>query len=166
MNETESLYNQTVDERHVLTKANFLNRVIAKSIDFILVAVLYEVIPKIGFFAGLIYLIIADGLFEGRSIGKRLIGLKVVVKYADDRVLPCGYKESILRNTPFAMAYILFGIITAVPFIGWLISFVLIAVIVVFESLVMMGSDEGMRLGDEIAKTRVVEDRQGGFNVS
>ena len=37
-----------------------------------------------------------------------------------------------------------------------LISFVVIAGIIIFESLVMLGNEDGMRLGDEIAKTQVV----------
>jgi hypothetical protein len=39
-------------------------------------------------------------------------------------------------------------------------------IIVLFESLVMLGSNKGMRLGDEIAKTRVVEEKRGGLDVS
>ena len=80
MSETEPLYEQTLKGNQDLTKAGFLNRVIARTIDFIIVVALYEIIPTIGFFAGMIYLLISDGLFQGRSIGKKLIGLKVIIK--------------------------------------------------------------------------------------
>jgi uncharacterized RDD family membrane protein YckC len=151
MNTSESIHEQTVDRRQYLKKAGFLNRLIARAIDLIIV----------GYFAGITYLLIADGLFEGRSIGKRLMGLKVVARNSGDTVAVCGIRESIFRNFPFAIGYILFGIFKAIPVIGWIISFVIIAVILLFESLVMIGSEEGMRLGDEIAKTRVVEESKG-----
>ena len=47
--------------------------------------------------------------------------------------------------------------------LGGLFSFAIILVVLAFESLVIIGSDDGMRLGDEIAKTHVVEDKQGGL---
>lgn len=161
MSETESLYEQTLKGNQDLTKAGFLNRVIARTIDFIIVVALYEIIPTIGFFAGMIYLLISDGLFQGRSIGKKLIGLKVIIKDGSETSSVSGFKESIFRNFPFVAGYILFGILKVIPLIGWLFSFVIILGILIFECLVMMGSENGMRLGDEIAKTKVVEDKQG-----
>jgi uncharacterized RDD family membrane protein YckC len=161
MNTSESIQEQTVDRQQYLKKAGFLNRLIARAIDLIIVVALYEIIPKVGYFAGITYLLIADGLFEGRSIGKILMGLKVVARNSGDTVAVCGIRESIFRNFPFAIGYILFGIFKAIPVIGWIISFVIVAVILLFEGLVMIGSEEGMRLGDEIAKTQVVEDIKG-----
>jgi uncharacterized RDD family membrane protein YckC len=166
MSETEPLYEQTLKGNQDLTKAGFLNRVIARTIDLIIVIALYEIIPTIGFFAGMIYLLISDGLFQGRSIGKKLIGLKVIIKDGDETNSVCGFKESIFRNFPFVAGYISFGILKVIPLIGWLFSFVIVLGILIFECLVMMGSENGMRLGDEIAKTQVVEDIQGGLNDS
>jgi len=158
MSETETLNEETVTEQKIFVAASFLNRFIARSIDLIIVVALYEIIPSIGYFAGLIYLLIADGLFEGRSVGKKLMGLKVVLENNTE----CGYKESIFRNFPFAVGFILCGIFGAIPLIGWLMSFIIIVVILAFESLVIIGSDNGKRLGDEIANTQVVEEEQGG----
>ena len=53
-----------------------------------------------------------------------------------------------------------------IPLIGWLLALAVVSLMPAFEFLVMTGSDTGMRLGDEIAKTRVVDDKQGGLNVS
>ena len=164
METSESLYEQSAEEHQEYTKADLLSRVIAKTIDFIIVVALYEIIPKVGFFAGITYLLIADGLFEGRSAGKKLIGLKVIV-YDKGNNAACEYKESIYRNFPFAVGFILYGVLKAIPLLGWIIGFVIVIVILLFESLVILGSDEGMRLGDELAKTRVVQDKQGGLNV-
>jgi len=140
-----------------ITNAKILNRVIAKTIDFIIIAALLETIPKVGYFAGLTYLLIGDGLFDGRSVGKRLIGLKVIY-YNDNIVMPCTFRESIIRNFPFAAGYILFGILSRIPLIGGIISLIIIVVTLLFESLVMIGSEKGTRFGDEIAKTQVIEE--------
>ena len=145
-------------DNKVLVKAGILNRVIAKAIDFIIVWALWaslEIISTVGFFAGLAYLFIGDGLFAGRSIGKRLIGLRVVL-YESGGI--CSFRESVIRNFIFAAGYILFGILWGIPFIGKIISIVILIVIMLFESLVMLGNEKGMRFGDEIARTQVVEE--------
>ncbi|RJR15935.1 MAG: hypothetical protein C4581_11320 [Nitrospiraceae bacterium] len=165
METSESLYETSAGERREYIKADLLSRVIAKTIDFIIVVALYEMIPKVGFFAGITYLLIADGLFDGRSAGKKLIGLKVIVPDKGSGNTACEYKESIYRNFPFAVGFILYGVLKAIPLIGWIIAFVIVVGILLFESLVILGSEEGMRLGDELAKTRVVQDKEGGVNV-
>jgi len=160
MSETEPLYEESMKGQKELTAASFFNRFIARTIDLIIVVALYEIIPSIGYFAGLVYLLLADGLFEGRSVGKKLIGLKIVLEDGSQ----CGYKESIFRNFPFAAGFILGGIFGVIPLIGWLMSFVIFVVVLAFESLVIIGSDNGKRLGDEIANTQVVEEEQGRVN--
>jgi hypothetical protein len=57
------------------------------------------------------------------------------------------FRESIIRNIPFGIAYAAYTI----PWIGWIIA----AGIVGFESLLMIGNPNGLRLGDEMAKTFV-----------
>jgi len=126
-------------------RAGLLLRAIAKTLDFIIIAAVGEVIPKAGFFAGLAYLLIGDGLFDGRSLGKKLIGLRVV---SADTNEPCSFRGSILRNSIFGIGYLLYKI----PWLGW----IFIVIGIVFEFIILLGSKDGMRLGDEIAKTRVV----------
>ena len=125
-------------------RGSLLLRAIAKTLDFIIIAAAAEVIPKAGFFAGLAYLLIGDGLFDGRSIGKKIIGLRVVSADTDK---PCSFRDSILRNSIFGIGYLLFKI----PWFGW----IFIVIVTVLEFIVLLGSKDGMRLGDEIAKTRV-----------
>jgi hypothetical protein len=160
MNVSESLFNQPISGPKETGKAGFLNRIIARTIDFIIVAALYEAIPRVGFFAGLTYLLIADGLFEGRSVGKKLIGLRVIIYNNTDKVTACSFKESIYRNFPFAVGFMVFGIFNMMPLIGWIFSFTAAAVVVLFESLILFGSEKGMRLGDELAKTHVIEEKR------
>ena len=59
-------------------RAGLLLRTVAKILDFIIIAAAAEVLPKAGFYAGLAYLLIGDGLFDGRSLGKKIVGLRVV----------------------------------------------------------------------------------------
>jgi hypothetical protein len=80
-----------------LKKASLLLRVFAKALDFILIAAVTEMVPKAGFYAGLSYLLISDGLFDGRSLGKRLMGLRVVSAGSG---IPCSMRQSIVRNVP------------------------------------------------------------------
>jgi uncharacterized RDD family membrane protein YckC len=126
-------------------QAGLLLRAIAKALDFIIIAVAGEVIPKAGYFAGLAYLLIGDGLFQGRSLGKKLIGLRVVSADTDE---PCSFRDSILRNSVFGIGYLLY----LIPWLGWIFMVIVCA----FEFIILLGSKDGMRLGDEIAKTKVV----------
>jgi len=148
--------NQAAESQSVgITKAAILNRVIAKSIDFLIIAALLEIIPRAGYFIGLAYLLIGDGLFEGRSLGKRLIGPRVILCETGKA---CSFRESIIRNFIFAIGYIIFGILRVIPLIGSFFSIIIMVIILSLESLIMLGNEKGMRLGDEIAMTQVVEE--------
>lgn len=127
-------------------RAGLLLRTAAKIVDFILIAAVIEIIPRAGFYAGLMYLLLGDGFFDGRSVGKKLLRLKVLSAETGG---PCSFKDSILRNSTFGVGYALW----IVPFIGW----IFIVVVSVIEFLLVLGSKDGMRLGDEIAKTVVIE---------
>jgi uncharacterized RDD family membrane protein YckC len=130
----------------VYPKAQILNRGIAKLIDLFIVAAACQILVPVGFLGGLAYILIADGFSGGRSIGKRLIGLQTVLP---DRRETAGFRESIIRNLPFAAAQIAF----AVPYVGWLISVAIIA----FEAVLIIGNEQGRRLGDEVAGTQVLD---------
>lgn len=130
-------------------KAHVLNRFVAKLIDLLLVAAADEIVPPVGFLAGLAYILVADGFAGGRSIGKRLIGLQTILPMSREAA---GFKESTIRNLPFAVAQLAFEI----PYVGWVVSLA----IVVFEALLILGNDQGRRLGDEVAQTQVLDSGQ------
>jgi uncharacterized RDD family membrane protein YckC len=130
----------------VYPKAHVLNRFIAKAIDGMLVAAASQVIEPVGWIAGLAYALIADGFPGGQSVGKRLIGLQTVMPRTKEFA---GFRESIIRNLPLAFAYLL----VPVPYVGWLLA----GAIVVFEALLMIGNEQGVRLGDEVAGTQVLD---------
>jgi hypothetical protein len=127
-------------------KAQVLNRFIAKLIDLFIVAGAAGLIDPIGFLAGLAYLLVGDGFSGGRSIGKRLIGLQTILP---ETRATAGFRESIIRNVPFAMAQVAF----AVPYVGWIVS----TAIVTFEAVLIIGNEQGRRIGDELAGTQVLD---------
>src|SRR4030066_1052156 len=95
-------------------KAGILNRFVARVIDLIIAAALSMLLYPVGFFAGLTYLLIADGFFDGRSLGKKLIKLRTIKEGGG----MCAYRDSLLRNLSIGIGYILFFI----PYIGWLVA--------------------------------------------
>ena len=130
----------------VYPKAHVLNRFIAKFVDVIIVAAVSRLVSPVGWVAGLVYVLIADGFSGGRSIGKRLIGLQTVIPRTRE---VSHFRESIIRNLPLAIAYLFFPI----PVLGWAIAIAIVAV----EALLILGNDQGLRLGDELAKTQVLD---------
>ena len=130
----------------VYPKAQMLNRGIARLIDLFIVAAAVQMLVPVGFLGGLAYILIADGFSGGRSIGKRLIGLQTVLPGQREAA---GFRESIIRNLPFAVAHVAF----AVPYVGWLISIAIIA----FEAVLIVGNEQGRRFGDEVAGTQVLD---------
>jgi hypothetical protein len=66
-----------------------------------------------------------------------------------DRRDVAGFRESIIRNLPFAVAQLAF----AVPYVGWIVSVAVMA----FEAVLILGNEQGRRLGDEVAGTQVLD---------
>jgi uncharacterized RDD family membrane protein YckC len=133
-------------ERTVYPKAHVLNRFIAKLIDLFLVVAANQIAPPVGFLSGLAYILIADGFAGGKSIGKRLVGLQTMRVDSRDAA---GFRESIIRNLPLGCAQVAF----AIPWVGWLAS----AAILAFEGFLIIGNEQGRRLGDEVARTQVLD---------
>jgi uncharacterized RDD family membrane protein YckC len=136
-------------ELGVYPKAQVLNRFIAKMIDFLIVAAVSKLVPPVGVLAGLAYILLADGFGGGRSVGKRLIGLQTIVPRTRD---PAGFRESMIRNLPCGLAQVAFEI----PYVGWIGW----GAVLSLEALLVIGNEQGRRLGDEIAKTQVLESGQ------
>jgi uncharacterized RDD family membrane protein YckC len=127
------------------TGTNLLSRTASKSVDLILVFAIMEALPSAGWLAGVLYVLIGDGLLGGQSLGKKLTGLRVIGP--DGR--PCNIKSSMLRNAALGLGLFLFRI----PLLGWLILIALVG----FEFVTLIGSAEGRRFGDELAGTSVIE---------
>lgn len=114
--------------------ANDGNRIVAYLIDVVLVAVV-SIVPFVGWIAGLAYLLTRDALpfLDGQSIGKKVMKLRAV-SAEDDQPLTNNWGPSILRN-----------IVLFIPLFP------------LIELIVMLTNDQKLRLGDQWAKTRVVQ---------
>ena len=120
--------------------------------DLIVVFAMIEAFPRIGLLGGVFYILVSDGLLGGQSFGKKLTGLRTVRvggEPPEESVRPCDIKSSLLRNGALGLGILLIKI----PLLGWLIFLAIVSL----ESITLIGSSEGRRLGDEIAGTKVEE---------
>src|SRR5512139_923741 len=130
-------------------KADLSLRGLARLADFTLALVLAQTSPQVGPLLAALYLLVADGLLSGQSIGKKIFGVRTVVV---PRRAPAGYRESMLRNAPFALVAIFY----AVPLL-WPVLFVAGVPIVAFEAYMIYTDRLGVRIGDIFADTQVVD---------
>jgi hypothetical protein len=98
---------------------------------FFFLGFLFSIIP-------LIYNSIKDGLGQGQSWGKKKLDLMVVNL---DNNTPCDKKKSFFRN-------FISGLVFIIPFVGWLI-----------ESIMVLVTEDGRKLGDKAANTQVIDKR-------
>ena len=87
---------------------------------------------------------------QGRSIGKKVLGLRVIYRLQDGS--SCSLRQSIYRNLPFILP-LSFAII---PFLGWLFSLFLLLALSSLELYLICKIDSGHRLGDVMADTTVI----------
>ena len=114
--------------------ANDGNRIVAYLIDIVLTAVV-SIIPFVGWIAGLAYMLTRDALpfLDGQSIGKKVMKLRAV-SAEDDQPLTNNWGPAIIRN-----------IVLFIPLFP------------VVELIVLLTNDQKLPLGDQWAKTRVVQ---------
>jgi uncharacterized RDD family membrane protein YckC len=128
----------------------FLNRLIGKAIDLVIVIALALVLPPAGPLAAFLYCLIADGLQGGRSLGKRVVRLHVINSITGQ---PTDFRDSIIRNAPIALAVLFF----LIPVWGWFLWILIGLPILAIEVYLMRSLDNQARLGDTMADTRVLE---------
>jgi len=124
-------------------------RLLAKGIDLFIVFLVSFFSYPWGLALAIGYLAISDSLFDGQSIGKRVIGFKVV-SLEDGK--PCGMRQSLVRNLPILlpMAFAL------VPFWGWILCVMLSVPLIFLELYFLFKLDSAHRLGDVMADTTVI----------
>ncbi|GAO04436.1 RDD family protein [Anaeromyxobacter sp. PSR-1] len=130
-------------------KADLTLRGLARLADLTVAFALAQVSPQIGPVLSAFYLLVADGLMQGQSIGKKVFGVRTVVV---PRRAPAGYHESMLRNAPFALV----AVFWSVPLL-WPVFFVAGVPIVAFEAYMIVSDRLGIRIGDIFADTQVVD---------
>ncbi len=109
-------------------------RVVAFLIDFIVMVAISGLVNPIGFTLAAAYLLTRDALpfLDGQSIGKQVLNLQAVDYNGEP--LTNNWVTSIMRNV-----------------------FLLIPVMPVVELVLLLLNEDGLRLGDQIANTRVVD---------
>jgi len=131
-----------------LQRADLTIRAIAGLIDLLIIIGLARLPDVFGYMTATGYILIRDGLLDRRSIGKRLLGLRV--GSSENPEDAGSVPESIGRNVPLVVAYFLF----LIPYAGWVLGPLALGA----EYLAALGDEQGMRIGDLLARTRVVLD--------
>ena len=131
-----------------MQRADLTTRAVAGLVDLLIVIGLARLPDVIGFLTAAAYILIRDGLFDRRSIGKKLIGLRVLS--LEDSGPAATYRDSIIRNVPLVLAYFLF----LIPYAGWILCPLALGM----EGLTALGDRGGMRIGDMLARTQVVSE--------
>lgn len=131
-------------------KADIRMRALGRAIDVVIFGLLAELVFYIGPLVALVYLLLADGLIDGASIGKRLTKIKVV-RNSDGK--PAKVFDSLLRNAPLGIA----GLFVLIPLVGWALFLTLGLAIILFESYMVWRDPKGVRAGDILAGTHVEE---------
>lgn len=126
-----------------------LSRLLAKAIDIFLVIIMSLLFYPFGLLVALFYMGLSDSLYDGQSVGKRLIGF-AVISLEDGR--PCTVKQSIIRNLPILIP-MAFAII---PLWGWIICSIFAVPLILLEVYLLFKLDSGHRLGDVMADTSVI----------
>ena len=139
-------------------KAEISKRIVAVIIDAV-ISVLVGLIPWIGGIISAAYWVLRDGMelefMDNRSVGKKLMKLRPLT--ADGQKVDM--MMSIQRNWMFGLGGILW-FLAYIPIIGWLLMVPVGLVALVFgviELIKVLTDEEGRRLGDVWAKTKVVE---------
>ncbi|MBE9529210.1 MAG: RDD family protein [Proteobacteria bacterium] len=137
-----------------------LERSIAKLIDLLISGALFFLPGVVGPIAAALYILISDGLSGGHSLGKRIVGLRVV-ESEDERTL-CDLKSSIIRNSIFAGLIAFYLAMRLLPYLGMVIaSLAWVALIAVEMCLIYT---DGQRLGDRMAGTKVLPEKFEGYS--
>jgi hypothetical protein len=132
-------------------KASLFLRLGARVVDVAVAWGLYVVCGAAGAVVALLFLLLADGMIQGQSVGKRIFGVKVM--HLPTRSA-ARHRDSTLRNAPLALV-VLLGMMPA-P-LGWVAGLAGLVVIGGVEAWRVVRDPLGWRLGDTWAQTQVVD---------
>ncbi len=135
------------------SQTSVFNRITAKAIDLLVILAIFFLasafFKPFGIFAAAIYAALQDGMGVGQSVGKRIIGLRVI---DDGTGIGCSYQESIFRNFPLAL-----GVVCASLSVFWIFFILLCVPALGLELYLLFSLESGVRLGDVLGNTLVVE---------
>ena len=132
-------------------RCSFLLRGMARLADVGIAYALALAAGRAGLVVALLYLLLADGVFHGQSVGKRIFGVKAVFlpMRTDAR-----FRDSTLRNAPMALIVLLR--MMPEPF-GLRAGLAGLLVIGAVEAWKAVRDPLGRRFGDVWAQTQVVD---------
>ena len=152
--------NETKINDATLTKADPVKRMIAFVIDA-LASMIVGFIPFVGGIIGALYMLLRDALpieaLEYKSIGKKLLKLSVV--NIEDPTSKIDYAASAKRNWMFALGPMMMFFLF-IPILGWIIDILIgiaVFILVIIEIIKIFSDEKGVRLGDKMAGTMVIE---------
>jgi uncharacterized membrane protein len=152
--------NETKINDATLTKADPVKRIIAFVID-VVASMIVGFIPFIGGIIGALYMLVRDALpieaLEYKSIGKKLLKLSVV--NIEDPTSKIDYAASAKRNWMFALGPLMMFFLF-IPILGWIIDILIgiaVFILVIIEIIKIFSDEKGIRLGDKMAGTMVIE---------
>ena len=132
-------------------KASLWLRTGARLVDLSVAWGLWVLLGQVGLLAALLFILLADGMIEGQSIGKRVFGIRVV--HLPTRSIG-RHRDSAIRNAPLALIA-LFGMLP--PPLGLVAFLVSLAVLGGAECWATLKDPLGQRRGDHWAQTQVVD---------
>ena len=109
-------------------------RILAWLLDWLIVFGVSLLVGGLAWGLGAAYILLRDGLFEGQSVGKRILGLRVV---RDPGEKPVGFAESALRNVLWILPVV--NVVMGLTGLHYLVH-----------------DPSGRHWGDRLANTRVV----------
>jgi uncharacterized membrane protein len=152
--------NETKINDATLTKADPVKRMIAFVIDA-LASMIVGFIPFVGGIIGALYMLLRDALpieaLEYKSIGKKLLKLSVV--NIEDPTSKIDYAVSAKRNWMFALGPMMMFFLF-IPILGWIINILIgiaVFILIIIEIIKIFSDEKGVRLGDKLAGTMVIE---------
>jgi len=152
--------NETKINDATLTKADPVKRIIAFVIDAV-ASMIVGLIPFVGGIIGALYMLLRDALpieaLEYKSIGKKLLKLSVV--NIEDPTSKIDYTASVKRNWMFALGPMMMFFLF-IPILGWIIDILIgiaVFILVIIEIIKIYSDEKGVRLGDNMAGTMVIE---------
>ncbi len=137
-----------------------------------IIGVVFAFIPLSGRFfnsqiVAICFLLARDALFQGRGIGKNLMGLQVVDVNTGE---PASLKQSVLRNIVLLAPFLVFQVailvvnLLPIPQIGQgilqivnIVCTLYVLVVIPLESWRAYKREDSLRIGDEIAGTAIIE---------
>ena len=134
-------------------KADLGKRAAAVIIDWVIAWIIAIIIPFIGGLIGAAYMLFRDGFdinfMDHRSLGKKLLKLRPVTLDGS----PLNLAVSVKRNWVLAIGLVLM----IFPVIGWVLGSIVGFIIGLVEVILVLTDEQGRRMGDKLANTKVVE---------